>query len=50
VNHAMRISEVYGPLNKNETIILRYKTYNEEIEYKNRYRHIQGLSHKEKQD
>jgi hypothetical protein len=38
VNPVMRIfDEVYGPLNKNDSkIILRCKSCNEEIEYKNR--------------
>jgi hypothetical protein len=50
VNPAMNVlNEVYGPFNKNKSdIILRCNICNEEIEHKNRYRHIKSLSHKEK--
>ncbi len=47
VNPSMRVfDEVYGPFNKNKSyIILRCNICNEEIEHKNRYRHIKSLSH-----
>jgi hypothetical protein len=42
--------EIYGPFNKSQSSILRCKICNEEIEHKNRYRHIQTLSFKEKKE
>ena len=50
VNPNMQIfDEVYGPSNQNKNeIYIRCRSCNEEIKYPNRLRHIESISHKEK--